>query len=100
MIQAAIDDLQQNLVDPERLEAGVSRLSRLGFEVLVPGRYRWLPLSGPQPVAIDGTLLAPGASVDLDRGDYRAHFVEDVPGGMLVLAVDEPPGAAPLEFYH
>ncbi len=70
------------------------------FEVLVPGRYRWLPFTGPQPVAIDGTLLAPGASLDLERGDYRAHFVEDVPGGMLVLAVDEPPGAAPQEFYH
>ncbi len=70
------------------------------FEVLVPGRYRWLPFTGPQPVAIDGTLLAAGASVDLDRGDYRAHFVEDVPGGMLVLAVDDPPGPAPQEFYH
>lgn len=70
------------------------------FEVLVPGRYRWLPSTGPQPLAIDGTLLAAGASVDLDRGDYLAHFVEDVPGGMLVLAVDEPPGAAPQEFYH
>jgi hypothetical protein len=70
------------------------------FELIVPGRYRWIPFEGPQPVAIDGRLLAPGDVVTLDRGEYAAHFVESVPGGMLVLAVDEPPGRAPLTFYH
>jgi hypothetical protein len=51
-------------------------------------------------VAIDGRLVAPGDVVTLDRGEYAAHFVESVSGGMLVLAVDEPPGRAPLTFYH
>jgi hypothetical protein len=66
----------------------------------VPGRYRWIPFEDPQPVAIGGRLVAPGEVVRLDRGEYAAHFVESVPGGMLVLAVDEPPGRAPLTFYH
>jgi hypothetical protein len=70
------------------------------FELIVPGRYRWLPFRGPQPVAIDDRLVAPGEVVTLDRGQYAARFVEDVPGGMLVLALDEPPGRAPLEFYR
>jgi hypothetical protein len=70
------------------------------FELIVPGRYRWIPFEGPQPVAIDGRLVAPGDVVTLDRGEYAARFVESVPGGMLVLAVDEPPGRAPLTFYH
>jgi len=70
------------------------------FELIVPGRYRWIPFEGPQPVAIDGQLVAPGDVVTLDRGEYAAHFVENVSGGMLVLAVDEPPGRAPLTFYH
>jgi hypothetical protein len=70
------------------------------FELIVPGRYRWIPFEGPQPVAIDGRLVAPGDVVTLDRGEYAAHFVESVSGGMLVLAVDEPPGRAPLTFYH
>jgi hypothetical protein len=70
------------------------------FELIVPGRYRWIPFEGPQPVAIDGRLVAPGGVVTLDRGEYAARFVENVPGGMLVLAVDEPPGQAPLAFYH
>ena len=70
------------------------------FELIVPGRYRWIPFEGPQPVAIDGRLVAPGEVVALDRGEYAVNFVESVPGGMLVLAVDEPPGRAPLTFYH
>ncbi len=74
--------------------------SETRFELIVPGRYRWIPFEGPQPVAIDGQLVAPGDVVTLDRGEYAAHFVESVSGGMLVLAVDEPPGRAPLTFYH
>jgi hypothetical protein len=70
------------------------------FELIVPGRYRWIPFEGPQPVAIDGRLVAPGDVLTLDRGEYIARFVESVPGGMLALALDEPPGRAPLAFYH
>jgi len=70
------------------------------FELIVPGRYRWIPTAGLQPVAIDGQLLAPGEVITLERGEYAAHFVENVPGGMLVLALDDPPGQAPLAFYQ
>jgi hypothetical protein len=74
--------------------------SESAFELIVPGRYRWIPLAEPRPVAIDGRLLAPGEVITLDRGEYAAHFVESVPGGMLVLALDDPPGQAPLAFYQ
>jgi hypothetical protein len=70
------------------------------FELIVPGRYRWIPFEGPQPVAIDGRLVAPGEALTLDRGEYTARFVESVPGGMLALALDDPPGQAPLAFYR
>jgi hypothetical protein len=74
--------------------------NQTSFELIVPGRYRWIPFESPQPVTIDGRLVAPGEVVSLDRGEYAARFVESVPGGMLVLAVDEPPGRAPLTFYQ
>jgi hypothetical protein len=72
---------------------------RSEFGLFVPGAYRWLPFSGPQPVRIDGRLLAAGEVARFEPGDYTAEFVEDVPGGMLVLALQDPPGPAPQEFY-
>jgi hypothetical protein len=69
------------------------------FELIAPGAYRWLPRTGPQSVVVDGQSLDPGAVVHLDSGEHVAAFAEDVPGGMLVLALAEPPGDAPLSFY-
>jgi len=69
-------------------------------ELLVSGRYRWLPLGGPHPLAIDGRLLAPGEIVALEQGAHTVGFVEDVPGGILVLALEEAPAEAPLPFYE
>jgi hypothetical protein len=69
------------------------------FELIVPGRYRWLPLDAPHEVKIDERLVAAGEIVALAPGPHTAGFVEDVRGGMLVLALDEPPGPAPLAFY-
>jgi hypothetical protein len=69
------------------------------LEIVVPGRYRWLPFEGRQAVRIDDRRLEPGALVDLDAGEHRATLVEDLPGGALVLAVNEPPGPSPLAFY-
>ena len=69
------------------------------FELLVPGAYRWLPLDGPQPLSIDRELVPPGGVVELAAGPQRAEFVEDVPRGLLLLALDEAPGVAPLAFY-
>jgi hypothetical protein len=30
---------------------------------------------------------------------HTAHFIDDVADGMLVLAMNDPPGPAPLAFY-
>jgi hypothetical protein len=80
-----------------RLEGARGETS--GFELLVPGRYRWLPLGAPQRVQIDETLLGAGEIVALAPGPHTAGFVEDGTGGMLVLALTDPPGPAPLPFY-
>ena len=50
-------------------------------------------------VRIDETLLGAGDVVALAPGPHTAGFVEDATGGMLVLALDDPPGPAPLPFY-
>jgi len=80
-----------------RLEGAPGEMSR--FEIVVPGRYRWLPFTGPQSVAIDGRIVEAGATLTLDPAEHRASFPERVPGGLLVLAVNDPPGPAPLSFY-
>jgi hypothetical protein len=72
---------------------------RSEFELLVPGRYRWLPFDTPSPIRIGDRLLAPGETAELAAGEHTAEFVADVAGGMLVLAVDDPPAIAPLAFY-
>jgi hypothetical protein len=72
---------------------------RSDFELIVPGRYRWLPVNGPHPIRIGSRTLAPGAVAEFDAGHYTAEFVEDVPGGALVLALKDPPSKAPLSFY-
>jgi hypothetical protein len=69
------------------------------FELIVPGRYRWLPFSGPQPIRIGARTLAPGEIAEFGAGEYTARFAEDVPGGMLDLALNDPPAKAPLAFY-
>lgn len=68
------------------------------FELVASGDYRWLPRAG-QAIAVDGRPLAPGEILPLAAGPHRARFFDDVPGGMLVLAMHEPPGEAPLSFY-
>jgi hypothetical protein len=72
---------------------------RSEFELIVPGRYRWLPYGDPRTVRIDGTLLGAGETAEFAAGPYTASFVENVAGGMLVLALDELPATAPLPFY-
>jgi hypothetical protein len=69
------------------------------FEIVVPGRYRWLPLGGPQAVQIDGERVEPGATLALGGAEHEASFLEDASRGLLVLALNEPPGPAPLAFY-
>jgi hypothetical protein len=69
------------------------------FELVVPGEYRWLPATGPQPITLDGQPLGAGEITYLASGEHVADFPEDVPGGTLVLALEQPPGLAPLAFY-
>jgi hypothetical protein len=72
---------------------------RRDFELIVPGRYRWLPEAGPQSIDIGGRTLAPGDVVDFAAGPHTARFEQDLPGGVLVLALDDPPSTSPLAFY-
>jgi len=69
------------------------------FELVAPGAYRWLPITGPQSIALDGQTLGAGEVIRLASGEHVIEFPEDVPGGILVLALEEPPGLAPLAFY-
>jgi hypothetical protein len=69
------------------------------FELIVPGRYRWLPLRGPHAITLDAVTLGPGGVAELGAGPHTATFPDDVAGGILVLAVDDPPTPAPLAFY-
>jgi uncharacterized membrane protein YhaH (DUF805 family) len=69
------------------------------FELIVPGRYRWLPFETPASIRIGNRLLAPGETADFTIGIHTAEFVDDVAAGILVLAMDEPPTSAPLAFY-
>ena len=69
------------------------------FELVAPGEYRWLPITGPQPITLDGQPLGAGEIMYLASGEHVADFPEDVPGGILVLALEQLPGLAPLAFY-
>lgn len=80
-----------------RLEGGAG--SHSAFELIAPGDYRWLPAAGSASVAVDGRPLAPGEVVRLGSGGHVADFEEDGTGGMLVLALADPPDVAPLPFY-
>ncbi len=76
------------------------RGSDVAFEILVPGRYRWIPAGGPHRIALGAREIGAGEVIELAAGMHSAHMVEDVPDGMLVLDVSEPPGPAPLAFYE
>jgi hypothetical protein len=69
------------------------------FELVAPGTYRWLPITDPQPIVVDGQPLGAGEIMHLASGEHVADFPEDVPGGILILALKQPPGLAPLAFF-
>jgi hypothetical protein len=72
---------------------------RSQFELIVPGHYRWLPFETASSIRIGERLLAAGQTVELSTGNHTAEFLEDVAGGILVLAIEDPPTTAPLAFY-
>jgi hypothetical protein len=69
------------------------------FELIVPGRYRWIPLGRPAPLLLGAQRVAPGEIVELGAGHHEARFEEPVEDGVLVLALAEPPRDAPRPFY-
>ncbi len=69
------------------------------FEVVAAGAYQWIPDTGSQEISIDGRRLGSGEVVSLQAGDHQANFNRDASGGILVLALSDPPGPAPRMFY-
>ena len=69
------------------------------FELIVPGHYRWIPRDGPRELHIDGQVVPAGGILELEPGAHTARVIDDATEGMLVLALDDPPGLAPLKFY-
>jgi hypothetical protein len=69
------------------------------FDLLVDGRYRWIPFEGPFAAEIDGAPLAPGGVVRLPAGPHTGRVVGGG-AGILVLSLEDPPGPAPLAFYE
>jgi hypothetical protein len=76
------------------------RDAELDFEIVVPGAYRWLPGGGAPALSLEGRTLVAGEVVELAAGRYSARPEDDLQDGLLVLAVGEPPGPAPLAFYE
>lgn len=68
------------------------------FELIVSGRYRWVPFDEADAVRIDGTRIAAGQEIELEATQHLAEVPQDA-NGILVLAVDVPPGPTPLAFY-
>jgi hypothetical protein len=73
--------------------------AEIGFEIVVPGRYRWEPRSAPASLGVDGVTLAPGGSIDLAAGPHRATLGADLEHGLLVLAVAPDYAPAGVPFY-
>ncbi len=69
------------------------------FEIVVPGTYRFEPRGAPVSVAIDGTPLASGATLDLAAGPHRAVPGAALEHGLLVLAVEPAYAPADTPFY-
>ncbi len=86
------------LVAGRRLEGRSGE--RTEIELVVPGRYRWLPIGDPIPVVIGGRPIAAGEIVSLESGILEIEFKVDVPAGLLVLALKDLPGPASAAFYR
>jgi hypothetical protein len=77
-----------------------ARDTEQAFELIVPGSYRWIPVGAPASIRVGDLRLAPGQVTELPAGAHVARFEEDVPDGVLVLALAEPPRDAPRSFYE
>jgi len=69
------------------------------FDLLMTAPYRWLPIGGLYSIRVDGEPLAPGQVRVLRPERHSVAYETDGTRGVLVLALDEPPKNAPVEFY-
>ncbi len=69
------------------------------FDLLVAGRYRWLPGATAARISIGGTLVTAGDAIELVAGAQTAELLDPVTDGKLVFAIDAPPGPTDLPFY-
>jgi hypothetical protein len=80
-----------------------ARGERLRFEAVVDGPFRLHlpPGSAADHVLVDGAPLRDGGSVQLARGAHTLQLVGAVRGGLLALALEEPPDLSRVApFYH
>jgi uncharacterized metal-binding protein len=71
------------------------------FEVIVPGEYVWRADPGEAgPLEVDGLLLDPGALVVFPEPGEHSIRLPVGGGGMLVLALDEPPAPDTNRFFR
>jgi hypothetical protein len=70
--------------------------SQVEVDIIVPGDYRW---SGPGSISVDGVQVNAGATIRLAIGGHATMLVEDAPGGVLTLALAEPPRPSGTPFH-
>jgi hypothetical protein len=75
---------------------GGSAGTEIELDIIVPGHYRW---SGSGSISIDGIRLDAGATITLSRGGHTATLAVDTPGGVLALALPEPPRPSEAPFH-
>lgn len=74
------------------------RGARTSFDIIVAGRYRWIPFPQDRPIVIDGQTLGSAQTITLQPGPHGAQFVQDA-GGALVLALKGPFRPSRTPFY-
>jgi hypothetical protein len=70
-----------------------------GFDLIMDGPYRWIPVGDEHAISIDGEPLAPTQVRFLRAASHTAAFAANGTRGVLVLALEEPPRDAPRQFY-
>jgi hypothetical protein len=60
-------------------------------EIVVPGRYRWWPLEEQSALLVDGQVVGPRETVELDVGMHHVSLTGPVRSGILAIDLaDEP----------
>lgn len=75
------------------------RGGRNPFEVIVPGRYRWIADAGHAPLSVGTTTLQTGETIELRADTYIVTLDGDASSGILALALGEEPQPEGAPFY-